>query len=292
MQANTQMEPQQNRLTNCWPIMLGLLILYVPTYIGLANTLWQAPENGHGPIILIAALWLISQRWKVLAHSPSTGAVLAASLLLAFGLLLYVLGRSQDIIMFEVGSQIPVLFACVWLLSGSRAVKALWFPILFLIFLVPLPGFVIDSLTFPLKQMVSSVVDNILYAAGYPIGRSGVMLTVGHYQLLVADACSGLNSMYSLSAMGLLYVYLRERRGWLVDGLLLASILPIAFVANIIRVIALVLITYYFGDEAGQGFMHDFAAIAEFMIAMLALFATDYLLGLIIISKIRRHAHR
>jgi len=286
MHANAQIQTPGILLITWWPVALGLLALYVPTYISLANTLWQTPENAHGPIILLVALWLLVRRRDVLATPPQEDSgTLPASLLLALGLLLYVVGRSQSIYLFEVGSQLPVLFACVWLLKGWRAAKALWFPILFLIFLVPLPGFLVDSLTSPLKQQVSSVVDHVLYAAGYPIGRNGVVLTVGDYQLLVADACSGLTSMFSLSAMGLLYTYLRGRKGALHDSLLIASILPIAFAANIGRVMALVLITYHFGDGVGQGFMHDFAAIAEFVMAVLALFAADHLLGRVIHAR-------
>ena len=286
MHANAQIQTPGILLITWWHVVLGLLALYVPTYISLANTLWQTPENAHGPIILLVALWLLVRRRDVLATPPQEDSgTLPASLLLALGLMLYVLGRSQSIYLFEVGSQLPVLFACVWLLKGWRVAKALWFPILFLIFLVPLPGFLVDSLTSPLKQQVSSVVDHVLYAAGYPIGRNGVVLTVGDYQLLVADACSGLTSMFSLSAMGLLYTYLRGRKGALHDSLLIASILPIAFAANIGRVMALVLITYHFGDGVGQGFMHDFAAIAEFVMAVLALFAVDHLLGRVIHAR-------
>ncbi len=280
MHTNVSCQTPRTLFAIWWPILAGLLILYVPTYIHLANTLWQQSENAHGPIVLIAALWLISRRWRVaLKLKPKQGgSVLPGLLLLAFGLTLYVLGRSQDIILFEVGSKIPILLACIWLLSGWQTVKALWFPVMFLIFLVPLPGFIVDALTTPLKFYVSNAVEYLLYAVGYPIGRSGVVLTMGPYQLLVTDACSGLNSMFSLSALGLLYTYLRGHRGWLHNVLLLICILPIAFVANIFRVTALVLITYYAGDAAGQGFMHDFAAITEFFIAMLVLFAIDYLI--------------
>lgn len=291
MHSSVQIQTPRIPLVTWWPVVLGLLVLYVPTYISLANTLWQTPENAQGPIILVVALWLISRHWRVLAAPPQdAGSSTLPASLLALSLLIYVVGRSQGIYLFEVGSQLPVLFACVWLLKGWRVAKALWFPILFLVFLVPLPGFIVDSLTNPLKQQVSSVVDHVLYAAGYPIGRNGVVLTVGNYQLLVADACSGLNSMFSLSAMGLLYTHLRGRRDWLHNGLLIASILPIAFAANIGRVMALVLITYHFGDGVGQGFMHDFAAITEFVMAVLALFAVDYLLGRAILGF--RHAHR
>lgn len=290
MHAHTQIQAPSLPLAAWWPVLLGLLVLYVPTYASLAGTLWPTPENAHGPIILIVALWLLLRRPDLFAAVPDARARGGPpASLLAFGLLLYVLGRSQGIYLFEVGSQLPVLFACVWLLNGWHAAKASWFPIFFLIFLIPLPGFIVDAFTNPLKQQVSAGVDQLLYALGYPISRSGVVLTMGHYQLLVADACSGINSMFSLSALGLLYAYLRGRRGWLHDGLLIASILPIAFAANIGRVLALALITYHFGDGVGQGFMHDFAAIAEFVMAVLALFLVDHLLGRVI--RWRRHVY-
>jgi len=98
---------------------------------------------------------------------------------------------------------------------------------------------------------------------------------IGQYELLVADACSGLNSMFSLSALGLLYLYIMRRTSWLHNALVLASILPIAFAANIVRVVTLVLVTYYFGDEAGQGFLHGAAGMVLVMAALLLILAID-----------------
>ncbi|MBN4836489.1 archaeosortase/exosortase family protein, partial [Enterobacter hormaechei] len=89
---------------------------------------------------------------------------------------------------------------------GWSALKRAWFPILFLVFSVPLPGAFVQAITMPLKHAVSVVAEKILYLAGYPIGRSGVVLVIGPYQLLVADACSGLNSLFTLEALGLLYM--------------------------------------------------------------------------------------
>jgi exosortase len=147
--------------------------------------------------------------------------------------------------------------------------------------MVPLPGPVIDTLTSPLKQYVSIVVENILYYLNYPIARNGVVLSIGYYQLLVADACSGLNSMFSLSALGFLYLYLMQYRNWLRNGLILASILPIAFAANVVRVIIITLVTYYWGDEAGQGFIHGFAGIVLFIVALLSFMSWDFILELL-----------
>ena len=112
-------------------------------------------------------------------------------------MLLYAFGRSQDIIIFEVGSQILVLIALLLLFRGWAAVRLCWFPLFFLIFMIPLPGPLVSAVTGPLKAAVSAVAESLLYTMGYPIGRSGVILSIGPYQLLVADACAGLNSMFS-----------------------------------------------------------------------------------------------
>ncbi|OIP08297.1 MAG: exosortase B [Betaproteobacteria bacterium CG2_30_68_42] len=262
------------------PVALGLALLYGPTYWDLAHGLWNTEEQAHGPIVAAVALFLIWQNRAALAAAGARPRDVAGGALLGFGLLLYVLGRSQDILLFEIGSQIPVLAGTLLVAAGAPALRALWFPVLFVIFMVPLPGFLVDAATGPLKQMVSLIAENLLYAAGYPIGRSGVVLTIGPYQLLVADACSGLNSMFSLSALGLLYLYLMRHASWLRNGALIASILPIAFAANAIRVIVLVLVTYHLGDEAGQGFLHGAAGIVLFIAALLLLFALDGLIGL------------
>ncbi len=266
-----------------WPVVLGLLALYLPTYYDLANGLWNTEEQAHGPIVLMVTLYLIWTQKDLLLH-PAADAVrrpVLGWILLVFGLLLYALGRSQEILLFEVGSQIPVLLGTLLITLGSKPVRALWFALFFLLFMVPLPGFVVDAATGPLKQHVSVIAEQVLYFFGYPIARSGVTLTIGPYQLLVADACSGLHSMFSLSAMGLLYLYLMGHKSWVRNGLLIASILPIAFFANIIRVMILVLITYHLGDEAGQGFLHGFAGVILFVVALLMLFALDGVLGFI-----------
>lgn len=276
-----------------WPVLLGLAVLYLPTWWDLAHGMWNSDEQGHGPIILIVALYLIWQKRAALLATPAmpaggegraTRPVLGWSLLV-LGLLLYALGRSQEILLFEVGSQIPVLYGVLFITLGGAAVRALWFPILFLAFMVPLPGFLVDAATGPLKQFVSAAATHVLYGAGYPIGRSGVVLTIGPYQLLVADACSGMHSIFSLSALGLLYMYLTAHASLARNAILLASLVPIAVAANVIRVILLILITYHFGDAAGQGFAHDFTGMALFLAALMFLFALDSALGFLVFRK-------
>ena len=267
-----------------WPVLLGLVVLYAPTYWMLAHGLWNTEEQAHGPIVLVVALFLIWQKRDIFlthasAHSPQTATTVTGWVLLVIGLLAYALGRSQDILLFEIGSQIPVILGALLITLGVRTARALWFALFFLLFMIPLPGFVVDATTAPLKQYISVIAEHVLYAAGYPIARSGVMLTIGQYQLLVADACSGLHSMFSLSAMGFLYLYLMQHTSVARNAIIMAAILPIAFAANVVRVMVLILVTYHLGDEAGQGFLHGFAGIMLFVIGLLFLFALDAMLG-------------
>jgi len=269
------------RAAEWWPVGLGLLVLYAPTYYRLATTIWGGEANSHGPIVFAVLLWALWKSRDVLEWSHDNARPVLGGLALAIGLLLYAVGRSQQIAILEVGSQIPVFAGTLLALRGWRAVTRVWFPLVFILFLCPLPSFVIDTLTAPLKQSVSAAVETLGYMAGYPIARSGVVLSIGPYQLLVADACSGLNSIVSLSALTLLYVYIARNPSRLVNTLLLASIVPIAFVANVIRVMALVLITYHLGDEAGQGFLHEFAGMAVFIVALFLLIALERLLSFV-----------
>jgi exosortase B len=266
-------------------VAIGLLALYVPTFHDLARTLWREDDHAHGPIILGVIAWLFWRQRSALVATPSGAAPLAGITVLVLGLLVYVVGRTQEINLFQVGSLLPVLAGALLAMRGWAGLRAFWFPLLFVVFLVPFPNMFIDAVTGPLKHNVSAVAEKILYAAGYPIGRSGVVLTVGQYQLLVADACSGLNSMFSLSALGLLYLYIMKRASIAHNAIVIASILPIAFAANIIRVLVLILVTYHFGDEAGQGFLHGAAGMVLVMAALILLLAFDGVLSQIIRAR-------
>jgi exosortase B len=257
---------------------LGLLTLLLSTYWRLHNGLWNEEAYEHGLIVAAVFGWLMWRARHRLSALPLNSSPVSGGGLLVFGLLLYFVGRSQNLILFEVLAHMPLIAGALLLLWGPPAVRVVWFALLFLIFLVPLPGFVMVALTSELKQWVSVAAETLLYHAGYPIARDGVMISIGQYRMLVADACSGLNSIYSLAALGLLYMHLTYKSGWVVNAFLLAAIVPIAFVANVIRVMVLILLTYHFGDEVGQGFLHNASGMLLFMVALVALFALDWLL--------------
>ncbi len=260
---------------------LGVALLYLPTYWDLSSTVWATDEQGHGVIILCLSYWLLFKRRQQLADLATEPRPLIGWALVSLALLLYVLGRTQSIILFEVGSKILLFVGLLLVFKGVAAVRVALFPLFFLIFMIPLPGALVATVTTPLKLAVSSVAEFVLFNVGYPIGRTGVILTVGPYQLLVADACAGLNSMFTLEALGLLYMNLMNYQSLRRNITLAILIVPIAFVANVIRVMILILVTYHFGDAAGQGFVHGFAGMVLFMVALVLILVTDTLLGLV-----------
>jgi exosortase B len=259
--------------------LLAFLLMYAGTYAELARTTWATEEQGHGPLILGASAWLLWSKRREIFSGQAQPALAPGFTLLALSLAGYVVARSQGVIEIETASQITMLMAGFLLLHGTGALRRAWFPLFFLLFMVPLPGALVQAITLPLKSAVSVVAEEILYLVGYPIARTGVTLTIGPYQLLVADACSGLNSLFTLEALGLLYMNIMNYQSRTRNILLAVMIVPISFISNVTRVIILVLITYHLGDAAGQGFAHAFAGMVLFVVALILTYAFDRLLA-------------
>jgi exosortase B len=261
-----------------WLVLLGIAAITVPTFVSLARGPWSLESGVHGPIVVATGLWLVFRRLPELEGKFVPGHVWPTALMLAVAVPLYIFGRAFDFISIEVAAWLLALVAVAYAYAGGAILRSMWFPIFYLAFIIPVPGWVLDVVTQPLKILVSEVVTWILSMAGYPIARIGVTLYVANYQLLVEDACAGLNSLVSLSAIGLFYVYMLRGSNWRYSILLLALVVPIAIAANIIRVMALVLITYHFGDAAAQGYLHNFAGMVTFTSALLFIFLVDKLL--------------
>lgn len=275
--ANAAQHSTRSAQVMLWlPLAIGLAVLYVPSLNDLFKGIWSTDEQMHGPIVLSISLWLLYRNWPVMEQAALGQKTSAWGWsVFVFGLLLYALGRSQDILMFEIGSVIWLLVGLILLQRGAAALKAQWFALFFMLFMVPLPGAVVDTVTMPMKMAVSYVAEHVLFWAGYPIGRNGVILQIGQYMLMVADACAGLHTLLTLEALGLLYLNLVRRDSAFRNVGLAILIVPISFTANVIRVMALSLITYHFGDAAGQGFLHGFAGMVLFLSALLLIIGFD-----------------
>lgn len=265
------------------PILLVLLSFaaaYAPMFVRLAQGPWQTEQEGHGPLILAAAAWIAWQSRRKIYEATKIPAPVAGWAVLMIGLAIMVVSRSQDILFIEVLSQIPVMAGCVLILAGWQVLRIIAFPIAFVFFSAPPPGWLLDAFTVPLKAFVSDIVTQLLYASGYPVAQNGVMIMIGSYQLLVKDACAGMNSIFALSAIGIFYIYIMGYRSTVRNVILLASILPITVAANFVRVLALVFIAYYDGIDAIEGAYHELTGLALFVVAMLLLWALDMVISL------------
>jgi exosortase len=264
-------------------LALGLLLTVIPTILATASQSWTKEEGVHGPLVLAVAGWLIWRSWGEVSSLARPGKLWLAVPVVLVSAAAYVFGRAFNFLIIEVAALLLALLAIAYAYVGHRVLMKMWFPIVFLVFVIPLPGWLLDSMTQPLKILVSDVVTWLLSAIGYPITQVGVTLYIAQYQLLVEDACAGLNSIISLSAVGLTYIYLLHNASWRYALLLMLFLLPIAIAANVVRVIILVLLTYYAGNEVAQGYLHDFAGIVTFVSALLLIFLLDTIL-----SPIRR----
>jgi exosortase B len=254
----------------------------------LARQVWSGDEQSHGPVILGVSLWLIWLQRRQLSALPHRPWPVSGWTLLLLACVGYVVGRSQQIIQFEALAPWAAAVGLLLLRQGVLALRTVALPLLCLLLVVPLPGVWVQTITLPLKIAVSNAAEWLLHSAGYPVARSGVVLAIDQYQLLVADACAGLTSMFTLEAMGLVYIQLRGHVATSRNSLLALLIVPISFLANVVRVIVLVLVTFYLGDAAGQGFVHSAAGVLLFVVAMLLMLATDAALGRVPGHSLRR----
>ncbi|MCW2361322.1 exosortase [Sphingobium sp. B1D7B] len=259
----------------------GILAVLVPTLLLVARESWSTEQGAHGPIVLATGLWLLWREWQNAAAVARPAPGLPIAIAFAILLPLYFVSRVSNIVETEGFLMYGLVVAALFSAIGWEALKRLWFPLIYLLFVLPPPETLVAMVTNPLKIMLSESAVGFLYLVGYPVASSGVTIQVGQYQLLVAEACAGLNSLISLSAISLFYVYLRHHANVRYALLMIVAIVPVAVFANFVRIVLLVLLTYHGGEAAAQGFLHDFAGLTMFMTALITIFAIDHLFGLL-----------
>lgn len=262
-----------------WPLLLGLALICIPVLIALGNEAWTRETGVHGPLILATWLWLLYRAYDENRPLISEGRTGAALVVMLPALAVFIVAWAFNFVSVFVAMTIVLVIAVLYLLTGARASKAAWFPLAYGFFLIPPPGYAVDVITMPIKTAISNGVTWMLAEMGYPIVRSGVSIYISQYQLLVEDACSGMQSLFSLLALGLFYVYLMHRSEWRYALLLALFIIPAAIFANFVRVTVLILITYYWGDELAQGVLHTSTGMLLFVVTLLSIFLLDKILS-------------
>ena len=262
------------------PAAAGFLAMAIPSLISMAHQSWSTEAGTHQPIVLATGIWLLYHNGLDLRTARrDAGSPLISFAWLGLFWIIYAFGRAYGFLVLEAGALFGVFIAMLYQLFGLAEVRRQAFPLLYLAFAVPLPGWLLGRITQPLQILVSWAAALIVGGAGYPVARQGVSIYVAQYQLLVEDACSGLNSLTGLVAIALFYIYVVHRGSWRYALMLTAFVVPIAIFVNILRVAAIMLIVYYFGDETAQGIMHATTGMVLFAFALALVFLLDWALS-------------
>jgi exosortase len=260
-----------------WFLILGLAAVIVPTLMSVARDSWSTEQGAHGPVVLATGIWLVLRMRPSFLPLVKPGSTVFSTIGIAACFAIYAVGRISGTTEMEGFALYATMVCITYAYIGLAAMRVLWFPILYFAFLFPPPDSLVAAVTQPLKLGISREAVNLLSRFGMSVSRTGVIIQVDQYDILVAAACAGLNSIISLSAIGLFYIYIRHNANWRYAVLLMVAIVPVAILANFVRVLVLILITYFFGDAAAQGFLHGFAGMTMFTVALFGIFAIDML---------------
>lgn len=255
--------------------LVGCAALAIPTMMGVARVSWSTEQGGHGPLVLATGLWLLWRELKQGGAVAMPGKLPIGLTALTICLAGFLVARITGTLEVEAFAMYGSLISGAYLLFGGAVLRSIWFPLIYLAFALPPPESLVAAVTQPIKIAISEGSVWLLHAVGYPVASSGVTIQIAQYELLVAAACSGLNSIVTLSALCLLYSYLRHRSDPIPFAVICLAAIPVAMFANFIRVIVLILLTYHFGEATAQGFLHDAAGLLMFSVALMTLFAID-----------------
>jgi exosortase len=250
-------------------LLLSFALLYRHVLAKLVHD-WGADENySHGFLVIPLALYFAWERRARLAALPRQPS--SAGLLLIVGsvtvLVAGVLGA--ELFLSRV-SLIGLVAGTIWFVFGWPHLRLLTFPLAFLFLMIPIPTILFNQIAFPLQLLASRFGEGALRVCGIPVLREGNVIVLATTTLEVAEACSGIRSLISLLTLGLVYGYFVDRRP-LVRAVIALSTIPIAIVANGLRVAGTGVAAHYIGREAAQGFFHTFSGWLVFVVAFMLL---------------------
>ena len=262
-----------------WLGLLGVLLclLYSETSRHMVEQWWEEEDYNHGfvvPLFSAYLAWQDRDRLRRLASHPSLWGIV----ILGLGLLLFVIGQAGAELFLQRLSMVIVLAGLLLLILGTDYLRALGFPLGFLVFAVPIPAVIRNVIAFPLQLFAAQTATFCLSAAGVPVMREGNVIVLAQTTLEVADACSGIRSLQALLALAAVFGYLSQRKTWKRLALL-ASAVPIAIAANAFRVSGTGFLAHFFGLEAAQGFYHSLAGYLMFGVAFVGMLTVGSLLN-------------
>jgi exosortase len=250
--------------------------IYAPILARLAQQWWNDPNFSHGffvPVFSAFVLWQDRTRLAGIPKKPSNWGLP----LVIIALFMVVLGVFGAELFLSRMSLIALAGGLVIFFFGWQMLRAVLFPLLFLILMVPIPAIVFGQITFPLQILASKVAAWSLPLCGVPVLREGNVINLPAMPLEVAEACSGIRSLLSLTTLAIMYGFLMEQRVIIRIVLALASI-PIAVAANGFRIIGTGLLVQYWDPDKAEGFFHAFSGWLIFVVSLLMMFSLHQIL--------------
>ncbi len=253
--------------------------MYLPVFRQLYAFRWQMIDYTHAYFILPVFLWLVWLKRRELElvfckTPPCSGYGGLAALVL--GAALFVFGWRNDYMLVSALSFIVVVAGLAAYLYGSAILKAIRFPVLYLLLLVPPPLGILDAVTLPMRYATSVMAVGVVRSFFLPVTRSGLLLYAGGTEIFMGQPCSGFRSLIAMLSLGLVYAYL-HKGPFKNKVVLVASIIPLAFLCNVLRVSAMCAATCWFGREIGER-VHDIGGYVVFGLLILGMLAVERLM--------------
>jgi exosortase len=256
-----------------WFLIVAAVAFMTPAVAAMIRENWSTEQGAQGPLVLASGLWLLAHKSRGLTAMPGRTGIAAAAMTLA--LLGVTFGRVTGTLWVDWAASYAALVVVLYALVGGAAIRRLWFPLTYLLFLVPIPYAIVGPLTHSRKLWLSGTAVDLLAWAGYDVAYGGTTLYIDQYELLIADACAGMNSLFSLIAIGSFYIYIRHRHHVRPAAILAAMLVPLAVFTNLMRVILLMLVTRHGGDALAQGPFHETIGMVMFAIMLASLVLVD-----------------
>ena len=258
-------------------VALCLAVLYASVIRGLVYDWIHLPDFSHGFLIpIVSGYFVYEKRKELLALAPSGKWIGLGVVLL--GIIFLFLGNLAAEYFTMRFSLLAVIGGIILFLLGKDFLKVLGFPLVFLVFMIPLPSILMDWITFPMQLFASKVAALCLYTTDIPVLREGNIIQLANTSLEVAEACSGIRSLISLLALSVVFAYFSQKVWWK-RAVLVLSTFPIAIAANAARVSGTGILAHHYGDSVAQGFFHGFSGWILFVVAFVCLFIVGSVVG-------------
>ena len=269
-------------------LLLAVLAwVYWPTFVDLYDTWTNSPEYSHGMLVPFFALYLLAKRKRLDASAARSWPIVGFSVLL-FAIVLRLAGSATSFLPLEGLSFVLSLAALAALAGGRAALVRYWPPIVFLLFMIPLPYEASRLMGAELQRIATIASTFLLQCAGQPAIAEGNRILIGEVTLNVVEACSGLRMLMTFFAFSTAAVLVMERH-WLVKGIVLGSAVPIALVTNILRITATGLAHVWLHDSASKGrvldFLHDFNGWMMMPVGLMFLLLELWLLKHLLVER-------